>query len=253
MPDSYYHPGGQRSTKVRLLFDTIARRYDLANDLQSLGLHRVWKRAMVRMAGGGEEALALDLCCGTGDIALALAQRGWRVLAIDFSLPMLRVAQARASRAKASREPVPGQGDAACLLPPQWILGDALSLSVQDNTIEVVTISYGLRNLGSIPVGLKEIRRVLRPGGRVVIQDFGKPSGPIWRAAYFAYLEGIVPCLGWLLCRDYHAYRYIRESLEDYPDPSGISAALVQAGFANVQVRNFLGGVTSIHVADKPG
>jgi demethylmenaquinone methyltransferase/2-methoxy-6-polyprenyl-1,4-benzoquinol methylase len=201
-----------------------------------------------------------DLCCGTGDIALALARRGFRVVGVDFSLPMLRVAHAR------SLLPVPSicqpaavgaQTASATELRSSgsnvlWLLGDALSLSISPQSVDLVAISYGLRNLADIPAGLTEISRVLQPGGRLLILDFGKPAHCLWRELYFAYLKTCVPVLGWIFCGDPAAYGYILASLRTYPAQAGIADALREAGFAQVHVRSFLGGVTSIHSVVKP-
>ena len=170
MSEGYYEPGEQRAAKVRDLFGAIAGRYDLLNDLQSFGLHRAWKRRLVRLAAMGPDRRALDVCCGTGDVALALAATGAEVVGVDFSEPMLSVA----------RERKPAEARV------RFLQGDALNLPFADASFDAVTISYGLRNLADIPAGLRELWRVARPGGRVLVLDFGKPANRFWRALYFA-------------------------------------------------------------------
>ena len=189
MANPFYSPGRERAAKVQDLFGTIARRYDLINDLQSLGLHRLWKRRLVRLARLESGQRALDVCCGTGDVTFALARTGAEVIGLDFSREMLRVAEARRVR-DAGREPS-GQGGTLA-----FVQGDALHLPFPDASFDAVTISYGLRNLADFEAGLAEMRRVLRTAGRLLVLDFGKPANPLWRALYFAYLRAAVPLFG---------------------------------------------------------
>jgi demethylmenaquinone methyltransferase/2-methoxy-6-polyprenyl-1,4-benzoquinol methylase len=236
MSDGYYEPGERRATRVRDLFGAIAGRYDLLNDLQSFGLHRAWKRRLVRLTAAGPGRRALDVCCGTGDVTLALAATGAEVVGVDFSEPMLSVARRRKPPAARAR----------------FLQADALDLPFPDACFDAVTISYGLRNLADIPAGLRELWRVARPGGRVLVLDFGKPANRFWRALYFAYLNGVVPVLGRLFSGNAPAYAYIIESLRHYPAQAGVSALFQELGVARVDVHELLGGIMSIHVAWKP-
>lgn len=236
MANPFYQPGAQRAAKVRDLFCAIARRYDLINDLQSLGLHRRWKRRLARLTQLGPGQPALDVCCGTGDVALALARRGARVTGLDFSSEMLAVARRRAQARNLAVDFVPG---------------DALALPFPDATFDAVTISYGLRNLADFTAGLAEMVRVLRPGGRLLVLDFGKPTHRVWRAVYFAYLRLAVPVLGRLFVGRADAYAYILESLRHYPDPAGVAELLRRQGLERVQVWPLLGGAMTIHRAEK--
>jgi demethylmenaquinone methyltransferase/2-methoxy-6-polyprenyl-1,4-benzoquinol methylase len=240
MASSYYIPGEQRAAKVRQLFAAIAGRYDFLNDLQSLGLHRRWKRRMVRMCGARPGIRALDVCCGTGDITLRMARAGARVTGLDFSEAMLVVA-----RRRLEKEPVQPRVD--------FIEGDAMKLPFADNTFDVVTVAYGLRNQADWECGLREMQRVAAPGGRLVVLDFGKPSNPLWRLLYFTYLRLVVPLLGRVFCGDADAYGYILESLRHYPAQAGLHAKMSQAGLENVQTTNLLGGIMSLTQAVKPG
>src|SRR5262249_35479138 len=158
--------------RVSELFGRIAPRYDLINDLQSFGLHRWWKQRLARLAQPVPGCLALDMCCGTGDIALALAGHGAQVTGLDFSAPMLNVARRRAERFAARTG----------MRVPEFIRGDALAVPFPDNSFDIVSVGYGLRNLVRWESGLEEMRRVAKPGGRVLALDFGKPSNPLWRA-----------------------------------------------------------------------
>lgn len=233
MSDRYYQPGAERSSRVQALFDRIAVRYDLINDLQSFGLHRLWKRRMLHLACVNTGQSALDVCCGTGDLAEALHNAGARTIGCDFSRAMLSVARSR-------------QKSIA------YLQADALNLPFPDEQYDLVTIGYGLRNLADFRRGISELLRVLKPGGRLLILDFGKPRNPIWRTAYFAYLRIIVPMFGLIFCGDSAAYSYILDSLRNYPAQDGVSSLLKDFGCEQIDVFNFLGGVMSIHRAVKP-
>ena len=238
--NKYYAPGDQRAERVNQLFDTIAPRYDLVNDLQSLGLHRRWKRRLVRLADSKPGDCALDVCCGTGDISLALARAGLKVVGLDFSEGMLAVARQRLGRAGT------GAGEA------QFVKGDALHLPFADESFEVVTMGYGLRNLADWEGGLREMLRVLRPGGRLLVLDFGKPDNRVWRAIYFAYLKFVCPLLGRFITGDRESYAYILESLKHYAAQRGVAAKMTDLGMSAVRIVNFCGGATSINMAVKP-
>ena len=236
MPNKFYEPGTERASKVQDLFAKVAPRYDLINDLQSFGLHRWWKRQLVVWARPTAGERALDVCCGTGDIAFGLAANGAQVTGLDFSEPMLRIARQRAETAAQRVE---------------FLQGDAQALPFPDSSFEVVTVGYGLRNLASWKEGLAEMHRVAKPGGRLLILDFGKPQNPLWRGAYFAYLRGIVPLYGKMFCGDSQTHAYILESLNHYPAQTGVAAAMQEIGCSDVAVRNLLGGVMSINYGRK--
>jgi demethylmenaquinone methyltransferase/2-methoxy-6-polyprenyl-1,4-benzoquinol methylase len=240
MANKYYAAGGERAAKVNDLFAAIAPRYDLINDLQSFGLHRHWKRRLVQLADPRPGLHALDLCCGTGDVALALAARGATVAALDFSAPMLAVARQRLARAPRLAGAV------------QYYQGDALQLPFPNGRFDVATISYGLRNLADLPAGLREMQRVTKPGGHILVLDFGKPDNSVWRNLYFTYLRLCVPVFGRLFCGDSATHAYILESLLHYPGQRGVAASLEALGCRDVRIVNFLGGVTSINVAQTP-
>jgi demethylmenaquinone methyltransferase/2-methoxy-6-polyprenyl-1,4-benzoquinol methylase len=225
---------------VEDLFARVAPRYDLINDLQSFGLHRWWKRRLIRLAAIRAGERALDVCCGTGDVAFALARAGAVVTGLDFSDPMLAVARRRQA------------GSGAAGLSIQFRQGDALELPFDDESFDVVTISYGLRNLADFDRGLRELTRVLRPGGRLLVLDFGKPDWAPWRAAYFAYLRWLVPLFGKCFCGDADTHGYILESLMKYPAQRGVDRALSQRPGYQTRVVNLLGGVMGINWARKP-
>lgn len=236
MPESFYVAGDKRAERVNDLFATIAPRYDLINDLQSFGLHRLWKRRMVELAAIKKGERALDLCCGTGDVAFALRSAGASVTGCDFSLPMLTVARSRRDQ----------RGEVL-----NFIQSDALQLPLGDAEFDVVTIAYGLRNLADFRRGLEEMLRVLKPGGRLLILEFGKPDFAPWRAAYFAYLKFFVPLFGKIFCGNSATHAYILESLLKYPAQKGIAAMLTELNCGDVRIENLLGGVMSINSARK--
>jgi demethylmenaquinone methyltransferase/2-methoxy-6-polyprenyl-1,4-benzoquinol methylase len=240
--NKFYQQGEHRASRVRDLFASVAPRYDLVNDLQSFGLHRYWKERLLRLARVRQGERALDLCCGTGDVAFRLARRGARVVGLDFSGPMLAVALRRAGAA-----PGPGHDRHN----PQFLRGDALEIPFPDDTFDLVTIAYGLRNLAGYEAGLREMWRVTRPGGRLLVLDFGRPDNAVWRWFYFAYLKNLVPVFGRLFCGDPQTHAYILESLRHYPAQHGVAAALRELDCSGLRLVTLLGGAMSIHYGEK--
>lgn len=245
MGNEFYSPGEQRATKVNELFAKIAARYDFINDVQSLGLHRCWKRRLVRLAAVRPGERALDLCCGTGDLAFALAEAGACVMGLDFSEEMLHVAAAKSRRLAQSKQTPTVKPEV------QFIQGDAQRTPFAENTFDVVTIGYGLRNLADLNAGIREMLRITKPGGRLLALEFGKPDNALWRAIYFSYLRTFLPLFGRIFCSNAAAYAYILESLKHYPAQDGICAIMRSCGWQNVRVTNLIGGVMSIHWAEK--
>ncbi len=239
MSHVFYAPGHQRATKVNLLFGAIARRYDFINDLQSLGLHRRWKRRVAQLARLRPGETALDVCCGTGDLAFAMAEGGADVVGLDFNEAMLTIAKSK----------VPSASRESCV--PRFMQGDAQQLPFFDASFDSVTVGYGLRNLSNWQAGLQEMVRVARPGARLLVLDFGKPANAVWRMIYFGYLRLIVPALGLVFCRNAGAYAYILESLRHYPAQRGVEKEMRELGLANVRTVNILGGAMSINCGEK--
>lgn len=238
MSSGYYVPGENRAASVNEMFARIARRYDRLNDLQSLGWHRRWKRRVVQLARVTPGVPALDVCCGTGDLALALARRGAQVTGLDFSPPMLAVAAARAQ----------GQDGAT---KPQFQQGDAQQLPYADNSFDIVTMGYGLRNLADWPRGVEEMARVARPGARILTLDFGQPANAAWRKIYFFHLRLTVPLIGRLFGGNAAAYAYILESLQHYPGQRAVAEKMRALKLENVRIINLLGGAMAINYAEK--
>jgi len=239
--NKYLSYDSQRAPKVREMFARLAERYDLVNDVMSFGLHRRWKKETVAIASKGRRSLKwLDLCCGTGDICFLAEEEtgeGTCVVGADFTLPMLAVARRRA-RAGSRRA--------------AFVQADALRLPFRDGTVDVVTVGYGLRNLADPEAGVAEMRRVLAPGGRVVILDFGKPDNRLAASLYCAFLHTMMPAVGLLFHGDADTYLYIPASLEHYPAQRGVTEMMRRAGFANARYENRMLGTMGINIGEAP-
>jgi demethylmenaquinone methyltransferase / 2-methoxy-6-polyprenyl-1,4-benzoquinol methylase len=226
-------PAGERTADgVRRMFDRVAPRYDLANTVFSLGQDRAWRRAAARAAGLADGQSAVDVACGTGALTreLAAAAPGAAVLGVDFSWEMVRRAAGAAPAAA-------------------YLVGDALRLPLRDASVDVVTIAFGLRNLPEPGRGLLEFRRVLRPGGRLVICEFSQPVVPLLRGVYRRYLTRLMPVAARRLTSDPEAYQYLARSIGAWPDQAGLAAWLQQAGFTRVAWRDLTGGIVALHRA----
>ncbi len=241
MANKFYQPGEQRAAKVNDLFAAIAPKYDLINDLQSFGLHRSWKKKLVELAQVKTGHRALDVCCGTGDIAFLLSRAGAEVTGIDFSQPMLNVAHER----RAKNPP------ATCVPAPHFVQGTAERLPFGNSKFDVVTVGYGLRNLSNWELGLEEMWRVAKPGARLLVLDFGKPDNALWRGLYFSYLRLFVPLFGKLFCGDSATHAYILESLKNYPAQHGVARKMRDLGCLDVRIINLLGGVMTINYGER--
>jgi ubiquinone/menaquinone biosynthesis methyltransferase len=241
---------------VRRLFHTIADRYDLITRLLSFGLDRRWKEHLADLAQLRPGTAALDLACGTGDIAFELARRGARVTGLDVTHRMLTLAGQRAGvmlvgqRAGATRV---GQrtGERAGQGTVRFVTGDMMALPFPDGSFDLITTGYGIRNVPRIEPALAEIRRVLRPGGLLLSLDFDRPANGLVRAIYLGYLTVVGSALGWVLHRDPDTYRYIPESIRRYPGAAGVSTMLCRDGFKDARVVPLLGGLMAINLASR--
>lgn len=219
---------------VRRLFATIAARYDLITRLLSLGLDQRWKAHLVEATGASAGSRALDLACGTGDLAQRLAARGASVTGLDVTPAMLLLARAKPA----------GSGI-------RWVAGDMTALPLADASVDVISTGYGLRNVPDLRLALSEAYRVLADNGRLASLDFNRPESAIVRGPYLAYLTVVGSALGWLLHRDPDTYRYIPASIRRYPGAAGVARLMEDAGFTDVRVVPVLGGLMAIHLAAK--
>jgi ubiquinone/menaquinone biosynthesis methyltransferase len=220
---------------TRRLFATIADRYDLITRLLSFGRDQAWKNDLINRASIAPGHRALDLACGTGDLAFLAARRGAAVVGLDFTERMIALA-----RRKPQIQPI------------RWIVGDMGRLPVHSDAFDLITTGYGLRNVPDLRAALAEMHRVLIPGGRVCSLDFDRPDSRLVRGLYLACLTVVGSMLGFILHRDPDTYRYIPASIRRYPGARGVAALMREAGFENVQAIAVLGGLMAIHIATKP-
>ena len=240
---------------VRQLFATIAERYDFITGFLSYGQDRRWKLWLIRLARLQPDDRVLDLACGTGDIVFAAAPHVQQAVGLDVTHRMLQLAQRRSGPrlrqdvGEVSAERVARRRTAKAGQYVRLVTGDMLALPFPDRSFTVVTIGYGLRNVPDLQRSLEEIRRVLAPGGRVLSLDFNRPSNPVLRRFYLLYLTVVGSALGFVLHRDPDTYRYIPESIRNYPGAEGVALMMESLGFTEVQVVRVLGGLMAIHVA----
>jgi demethylmenaquinone methyltransferase / 2-methoxy-6-polyprenyl-1,4-benzoquinol methylase len=246
----------KRPGEVSAMFDTVAERYDLLNDVLSLGADRLWRRVVARAVAARPGERVLDLAAGTGTSSLTFTTGGASCVACDFSLGMLRAGArrlaARGPHAPASPANGPS-GSAPPAGPVVFVAGDAMALPFRDAAFDAVTISFGLRNVASPDVALAEMRRVTRPGGRLVVCEFGHLPWTRLNAAYEAYLTRALPAVARRLTRAPDAYAYLAESIQDWPAQPDLARRIAAAGWSAVRWRDLSLGVVAVHCARRPG
>jgi demethylmenaquinone methyltransferase/2-methoxy-6-polyprenyl-1,4-benzoquinol methylase len=221
--------------QVNRMFDRVASRYDALNSLMTAGLHHRWRERAAQRAGLGPGDAALDVCCGTGDLALELAGRvgpGGRVIGCDFSEPMLDLAREKAAQ----------RGIEAARF--EW--ADALALPYDAERFDAVTVGFGVRNLADLDRGLREMARVLKPGGRLVILEITQPVRPPLSIFFSLWFDRVVPLLG-AFSSNREAYSYLPESVRSFPDPRGLAEKMDRAGFERIGYTVLAGGIIAIH------
>ncbi|GAB7005863.1 demethylmenaquinone methyltransferase [Nocardioides sp. AN3] len=215
---------------VRRMFDAVARRYDVTNDVLSLGQDRRWRREVYDAIDPKPDELVLDLAAGTGTSSQPFADAGAVVVPCDFSLGMLEVG-------KLARPTLP------------FTAGDGTRLPFADGTFDAVTISFGLRNIVDPAAGLAEMRRVTKPGGRLVVCEFSHPANRAFRTVYMEYLMKTLPRVARAVSSSPDAYVYLAESIRAWPDQEGLARMIREAGWARPQWRNLSGGIVALHRA----
>ncbi|MGY0069064.1 demethylmenaquinone methyltransferase [Streptomyces sp. QTS137] len=220
--------------EVASMFDHVAERYDLTNDVLSLGQDRIWRKEVAKAVGARPAEKVLDLAAGTATSSLPFAQAGAYVVPCDFSLGMLRVGKQR-------RDWLP------------CTAGDATRLPFKDDVFDAVTISFGLRNVQDTDAALREMHRVTRPGGRLVICEFSQPTWAPFRTVYTEYLMRALPPVARSVSSNPDAYVYLAESIREWPGQSALAGRLQGAGWTKVAWRNLTGGVVALHRGHKAG
>ncbi len=220
----------KQPSDVRHMFDAVARRYDVTNDVLSMGQDRRWRRAVLAAVGARPGDVILDLAAGTGTSSQPFADAGATVVPCDFSLGMLQVGK----RARPD----------LC-----FTAGDATRLPFPDDTFDAVTISFGLRNVVDPAAGLREMRRVTKPGGRLVVCEFSHPTWGPWRTVYLEYLMRALPTIARGVSSSPDAYVYLAESIRAWPDQEGLASLIGASGWRDPQWRNLSGGIVALHRA----
>ncbi|MDP2226593.1 MAG: bifunctional demethylmenaquinone methyltransferase/2-methoxy-6-polyprenyl-1,4-benzoquinol methylase UbiE [Moraxellaceae bacterium] len=230
-------PAAEKAKKVAEVFHSVAARYDLMNDLMSFGVHRLWKRYTIEMAGVRPGQQVLDIAGGTGDLAKAFSKRvgaSGHVILSDINASMLGVGRDRLI-------------DDGLMQNLDFVQANAECLPFADNSFDLLTISFGLRNVTDKDKALRSMYRVLRPGGRLLVLEFSKPVIEPLSKAYDAYSFSVLPALGQLVTQDAESYRYLAESIRMHPDQDTLKSMMDSAGFERTDYHNLTGGIVALH------
>ncbi len=224
-PGAYQQPLVE-SSRVQKMFGSIAHRYDFVNTVLSGGTHYLWRNALLRLVPDNPRAVALDVCTGTGDLLPLLKKKFGRVTGLDFCYPMLHHGSKK---------------DSVRSFP--LIQGDALSLPFADRSFDIITIAFGIRNLESLSAGLRELKRVLRPDGALLVLEFGQPRNALWRGLFNFYSATLMPLLGGLLSGNRSAYEYLPETSKDFPCRESFARECEASGLVVKRFRSLTGGI----------
>jgi demethylmenaquinone methyltransferase/2-methoxy-6-polyprenyl-1,4-benzoquinol methylase len=230
----------EHSNAVREMFSGIAGKYDFLNHFLSLNIDKRWRRRVSGLLAdilASEDALVLDVACGTGDLAIELSEKGnASVIGTDFCRPMLTIAHSKSQKLKKN-------------LP--YVEADGLCLSFPDNKFDAVTIAFGLRNFSNWENGLRELRRILKPNGKLAVLEFSSPRIPGFRQLFSFYFSSVLPRIGGAVSGSRGAYEYLPDSVSKFPDQKELAEMMRQIGFSDVEYSNLTGGIAAIHSGTK--
>lgn len=229
-------PETEKAGRVQGVFSSVASKYDVMNDVMSVGIHRIWKDAMMDWLAPRAGQKLLDVAGGTGDISFRFLKRAGsgHATVLDLTEPMLVEGRKRAEADRLSES-------------LDWVVGDAMALPFDDNSFDVYTISFGIRNVTRPQEALNEAYRVLRPGGRLMVLEFSQLPNPMMQKAYDLYSFNVIPQMGQLVAGDRDSYQYLVESIRNFPDQETFLAMVKTAGFENAKYRNMTMGVAALH------
>ena len=229
-----------KEERVHHVFEKIYNNYDTMNSIISFQRHKAWRKDVMKRMRVNEGSHALDVCCGTGDWSFALAAAAGpsgEVIGLDFSENMLSVAKEKKGQLHLEQL--------------RFIHGNAMELPFEDNSFDYVTIGFGLRNVPDYMTALKELYRVLKPGGKVVCLETSQPTMLGFRQLYYLYFRFIMPLIGRIFAKSYQEYAWLHESAKDFPDKKELKQMFLQTGFTHVKVKSYTGGVAAMHMAFK--
>ncbi|MBL9063861.1 bifunctional demethylmenaquinone methyltransferase/2-methoxy-6-polyprenyl-1,4-benzoquinol methylase UbiE [Tabrizicola sp.] len=229
-------PEAEKAGMVHGVFSRVASKYDVMNDVMSVGIHRLWKDAMMDWLAPRSGQRLLDVAGGTGDVAFRFLKRapGASAVVCDLTEPMLIEGRKRAEAERMAHS-------------LDWVVGDAMALPFPDNAFDTYTISFGIRNVTRIPDALREAYRVLKPGGRLMVLEFSQIPNDLLQKAYDIYSFNVIPVMGQIIAGDRASYRYLVESIRKFPDQETFAALIRAAGFGQVKFRNLSLGIAALH------